>query len=48
MQRMGYTKGPSVSSASKLEAFDRIFDRNLGPVQLIIYAAAAAADADLL
>jgi hypothetical protein len=29
MQRMGYTKGPSVPSASELEAFDRIFDGNL-------------------
>ena len=26
---MGYTKGPSVSSASELEAFDKIFDGNL-------------------
>jgi hypothetical protein len=26
---MGYTKGPSASSASKLEAFDKFFDDNL-------------------
>ena len=26
---MGYTKGPSVPSASKLKAFDKIFDGNL-------------------
>ena len=29
MQRMGYTKGPSAPSASKLEAFDKIFDGKL-------------------
>ena len=29
MQRMGYTKGLSASSASELEAFDKIFDGNL-------------------
>ena len=29
MQRMGYTKGPSVPSASELEAFDKLFDGNL-------------------
>jgi hypothetical protein len=26
---MAYTKGPSASSASELEAFDKIFDGNL-------------------
>jgi hypothetical protein len=26
---MGYTRGPSASSTSKLEAFDRLFDGNL-------------------
>ena len=29
MQRMGYTRGPSASFASELEAFDRLFDGNL-------------------
>jgi hypothetical protein len=29
MQRMGYTKGPSVPSASELEVFDKLFDGNL-------------------
>ena len=29
MQRMGYTKGPSASSASELETFDKLFDGNL-------------------
>jgi hypothetical protein len=29
MQRIGYTKGPSASSASELEAFDKVFDDNL-------------------
>ena len=29
MQRMGYTRDPSVPSASELEAFDRLFDGNL-------------------
>jgi hypothetical protein len=29
MQRMGYTKGLSMPSASELEAFDKIFDDNL-------------------
>ena len=29
MQRTGYTKGPSTSSASELEAFDKLFDGNL-------------------
>jgi hypothetical protein len=29
MQRMGYIKGPSVPSASELEAFDNIFNGNL-------------------
>jgi hypothetical protein len=29
LQCMGYTKGPSVPSASKLKAFDKIFDGNL-------------------
>ena len=29
MQRMGYTKGPSASSALEFEAFDNIFDGNL-------------------
>jgi len=29
MQRMSYTKGPSASSTSELEAFDKIFDGNL-------------------
>ena len=29
MQRMGYTKGPSASSALELEAFDKLFDGNL-------------------
>jgi hypothetical protein len=29
MQRMGYTKGSSAPSASKLEAFDKLFDGNL-------------------
>jgi hypothetical protein len=26
MQRIGYTKGPSVPSASELETFNRLFD----------------------
>jgi hypothetical protein len=26
---MGYTKGPSASSASELEAFNKLFDGNL-------------------
>jgi hypothetical protein len=26
---MGYTKGPSVPSASELETFDKLFDDNL-------------------
>jgi hypothetical protein len=29
MQRMGYIKGSSAPSASKLEAFDKLFDGNL-------------------
>ena len=29
MQRMGYTKGPSVPTESELEAFDKIFAGNL-------------------
>jgi hypothetical protein len=29
MQRMGYTKGSSASSALELETFDKIFDSNL-------------------
>jgi hypothetical protein len=29
MQRIGYTKDPSASSASELEAFDKLFDGNL-------------------
>ena len=29
MQRMGYTKGLSAPSSSKLEAFDKLFDGNL-------------------
>ena len=29
MQRMGFTKGPSASSASELEAYDRLFGGNL-------------------
>ena len=28
-QRMCYTKGPSATSASEVEAFDKIFDANL-------------------
>jgi hypothetical protein len=29
MQRIDYTKDPSASSASELEAFDKIFDGNM-------------------
>ena len=29
MQRMGFTKGPSTSSASELEAYDKLFGGDL-------------------